>query len=64
MPVFWFPLCIEKLYLGTSLAVQWLRLHASNAGAAGSTPGQGTKILHASWRGQIKKKKSIFTIVY
>ena len=29
---------------GTSLAVQWLRLHASSAEGAGSIPGQGTKI--------------------
>ena len=28
--------------LGTSLAVQWLRLCASNAGGTGSIPGQGT----------------------
>ena len=27
--------------------VQWLRLHASNAGGAGSIPGGGTKIPHA-----------------
>ena len=33
---------------GTSLAVQWLRLCASNAGGAGSIPGQGTKIPHAA----------------
>ena len=33
----------------TSLAVQWLRLHASTPGGTGSTPGQGTKILHAAW---------------
>ena len=40
---------------GTSLMVQWLRLHASNAGGAGSIPDQGTrshmpqlKIPHAS----------------
>ena len=32
---------------GTSLVVQWLRLRASNAGGAGSIPGQGTKILPA-----------------
>ena len=31
---------------GTSLAVQWLRLCASNAGDTGSNPGQGTKTLH------------------
>ena len=32
--------------------VQWLRLHTSNAGGAGLTLGQGTKTLHAAWRGQ------------
>ena len=26
--------------IGTSLVVQWLRLHASNAGGTGSIPGQ------------------------
>ena len=29
---------------GTSLTVQWLRLHTSNAGVLGLIPGQGTKI--------------------
>ena len=44
--------------LGTSLAVQWLRLHTSNLGVAGSIPGWGNKIPHAAWRGpKIKKKK-------
>ena len=33
--------------LGTSLVVQWLRLHASKAVGIGSIPGQGTKIPHA-----------------
>ena len=40
---------------GTSLVIQWLRLHAPKAGAPGSIPGQGTrshmpqlKILHAA----------------
>ena len=33
--------------VGTSLMVQWLRLHASPAGVMGLIPGQGTKILHA-----------------
>ncbi|TEA34221.1 hypothetical protein DBR06_SOUSAS2710098, partial [Sousa chinensis] len=28
---------------GNSLVVQWLRLHAPNAGGPGSIPGQGTK---------------------
>ena len=42
---------------GTSLVVQWLRLHASTAGGAGLTLSQGTKIPHAAWCGQKKKKK-------
>ena len=42
---------------GISPVVQWLRLHASNAGGMGSIPGQGTKIPHASQCGQIEKKK-------
>ena len=37
---------------GTSLVVQWFRLHASNAGVMGSIPGWGTKIPHASMCGQ------------
>ena len=34
--------------LGTSLVVQWLRLHAPNAGGPVSIPGPGTKIPHAA----------------
>ena len=37
--------------------VQWLRFHASIAGGMGSIPGQGTKIPHATWHSQLKKKK-------
>ena len=45
---------------GTSLAVQWLRLCASNAGDMGLIPGRGTKIPHATRHGQKKlKKKSV-----
>ena len=29
--------------VGTSLVVQWLRLHAPNAGGLGSIPGRGTR---------------------
>ena len=29
--------------LRTSLVLQWLRLHTSNAGGLGSTPGRGTR---------------------
>ena len=50
---------------GTSLAVQWLGLHASTAGGVGSIPGQGTKIPHASQCGQKKKKKKyIYIYIY
>ena len=37
---------------GTSLAVQWLRFHASTAGGVGPIPGQGNEIPHAPWCGQ------------
>ena len=47
-----------RAWWGTSLAVQWLRLCASNAGGAGSIPGRGTKMIpHATWRDPKKKKK-------
>ena len=41
---------------GTSLMVQWLQLHAPNAGGMGSIPGWGTKIPHATQHGQKKKR--------
>ena len=47
----------ESRSLGTFLAVQWSRLHASTAGATGSMPDQGTKIPHITWCSQKKKKK-------
>ena len=37
-------LLVFLIMLGTSLVVQWLRLHASNAGGARSIPGRGNKI--------------------
>ena len=33
----------ERTIKGTSLEVQWLRLHAPNAGGPGSIPYQGTR---------------------
>ena len=33
----------KKKLGGTSLVVQWLRLHAPNAGGSGSFPGQGNR---------------------
>ena len=43
--------------MGNSLAVQWLGLHASTAGGTGLIPGQGAKVLHAAWHGQINTQK-------
>ena len=43
---------IRYLVVGTSLAVQWLKLCASNTGVVGSIPGCGSKILHATWFSQ------------
>ena len=45
---------------GTSLAVQWLRLHPSNLG--GSIPGQGAKIPHASQPEPTPSKASLLTL--
>ena len=44
----------------TTLVVQWLRLHVSNARGMGSIPGQGTKITHTPWWGQenLKNKQT------
>ena len=49
VPSFWelgnlcLELTIKRRHLGTSLVVQWLRLHTPNAGGLGSIPGQGTR---------------------
>ena len=49
-------ICVLKInVLGTSLAVQWLRLHVSNTVGTGSIPGQGTRIPQVAWHGQKKK---------
>ena len=34
---------VKRARLGTPLVVQWLRLHAPDAGSPGSIPGQGTR---------------------
>ena len=39
----------------TSLAVQWIRLSASNAGGMDSITGQGTRISHVMPHGKKKK---------
>ena len=48
-----------SLLMGTSLAVQWLRLCASTAGATGLILGRGTKIPHATRCVAKKKEKEI-----
>ena len=50
--------------MGTSLAVQWLRLHAPNAGRAGSIVGRRTKIPHAMRVWPKKKKKKMMVCDY
>ena len=52
---------LRVLLPGTSLAVQWLRIHASTAEGAGSVPGWGTKIPHATC-GK-RKKKNVASVV-
>ena len=47
----------QEPILGTSLAVQWLRLRAPNAGGVGLIPGRGTKIPHATLCGCKNKTK-------
>jgi len=47
---------MEKHIYGTSVAVQWLRLHTSTAGDAVSIPGQGTNPTCCTVK-QKKKKK-------
>ena len=46
---------------GTFLAVQWLKLCASNAGGMGLIPGRGNKIPHGKWPKFffLKRKKDI-----
>ena len=48
---------LKMVKMGTSLAVQWLGLHASTAGGPGSIPDRGTKILQAAWHCQKNFKK-------
>lgn len=45
----------KKMYLGTSLAVQWLPLH-STVGGMGSVPGRGARS-HGLRHGQNDSKK-------
>ena len=43
--------------MATSVVVQWLRLHAANAGGTGLIPDQGAKIPPAVCLKDLKKKK-------
>ena len=49
--------------MGTSLAVQRLRLCTSTAEGTGLIPGRETKILKTVWCGQKKKKKYSYEYV-
>ena len=48
-----------RVKTGTSLAVQCLRLHSSNAGDKSLISGLGTKIPHTMGHGQKKKKENV-----
>ena len=50
-------LVIQREGMGTSLAVQWLRLHAPSAGGLSSILGLGTKIPCASQLSQKTKQR-------
>ena len=56
------PLLTKKCLIGTSLVGQLLRLQASTVGGAGSIPGLGIKMLHATRCGQ-KRKKNFFQLL-
>ena len=43
---------LRTIILGSSLVVQWLALTAFTARTLDSIPGQGTKILQATWCSQ------------
>ena len=46
------------------MAVQWLRIRASNAGGMGSIPGWGAKILHVTQYGKENKNKRVGGFVW
>ena len=51
---------LKKDRLGTSLAVQWLRLHTPNVGGPGSIPVQGTRShVHAATKSPHATTKSL-----
>ena len=52
------------MFLGNSLAVQWLGLGPLTARGPGSIPGRGTKILQATQCGQYTLIIYIYTHLY
>ena len=53
----------HQLSVGTFLAVQWLRLHASDVGSEISTHGWGTRVTHAKRHGHISKLQALCVCV-
>ena len=54
---------IKIIAVGTSLAVQWLRLHASSAEDVDSVSSQGTRISHVVWHGKKKNNNKLKIIL-
>ena len=54
-------LTLNFYFLGTSLVVQWLRLHSPSAGGPGSIPGQGTRSHMPQLRGYVLQPKILHT---
>ena len=53
---------IKNVFIGTSLVIQWLRLHTYTAGTESSMPARGTKTLQAVMGGQKKTPLFLFMI--
>ena len=51
------PVKNESGTLGTSLVIQWLRLHSCIVGGMGSIPGEGSKIPRAAWCSQKNRER-------
>ena len=50
---------LKKIPAGTSVAIQWLRLHVPNAGGTGLIPGQGTEIPHQELKSSKEKLQKL-----
>ena len=53
--------CLKTTRRETSLMILWLRLHPTMQGGAGSVPGRGAKIPHAS---RPKNQNKIDAVLY